>query len=485
MKRASGVIKIEKAQRSVAEIFARDGEAFFRARESEVLARLMAGPVAVISTGGGAFVSQANRDMIARSAVSVWLKADLDLLWQRVRHKTTRPLLRTANPRETLRGLYEARMPFYQMADLTVDSACDLSVEDMARRVIEALGTRADVLEIGRLHAPGVARPLSDMSALRRGDLLLAAGGVDPATITLADVLHHTVREGLLPILLAFGLLGLIAMLASLPLLTRALKPLVSGAAATSPLHPDRRISESKVPLELLPLVRSFNAALDRVADELVRRKRFVADVAHELRTPLAILSLQADELPDDERKPEIQRVLSRMAQMVAQMLDVERLSHAGTPRVDVDLAALARDVAADMAPLALAAGYEVSVDAPAAPVLVQGDPHALARALSNLVGNAIAHAGGQGAIELRVTTDHGIEVTDSGPGVPEAILHQLFEPFSRARWDRDGCGMGLHLTREVMRAHGGDAELLPAQKGARFRLSFPAGQMRDYTRAQ
>ncbi len=73
---------VRAAQRSVAEIFARDGEAFFRARESEVLARLMAGPVAVISTGGGAFVSQANRDMIARSAVSVWLKADLDLLWQ-------------------------------------------------------------------------------------------------------------------------------------------------------------------------------------------------------------------------------------------------------------------------------------------------------------------------------------------------------------------------------------------------------------------
>jgi shikimate kinase len=79
--------------------------------------------------------------------VSVWLKADLDLLWQRVRHKTTRPLLRTANPRETLRGLYEARLPFYQMADITVDASADLSVEDMARRVAEALTTRPDVLE--------------------------------------------------------------------------------------------------------------------------------------------------------------------------------------------------------------------------------------------------------------------------------------------------------------------------------------------------
>ncbi|MFN3576096.1 MAG: shikimate kinase, partial [Tabrizicola sp.] len=79
--------------------------------------------------------------------VSVWLKADLDLLWQRVRHKTTRPLLRTPNPRETLRTLYEARQPFYALADIIVESQPDKSVEDMARRVREALKSRPDVLE--------------------------------------------------------------------------------------------------------------------------------------------------------------------------------------------------------------------------------------------------------------------------------------------------------------------------------------------------
>ncbi len=135
------------AQRSIAEIFERDGEPFFRARESEVLARLVSGTPCVLSTGGGAFLAEANRATIAGKGISVWLRADLDLLWQRVRHKSTRPLLRTANPRETLRALYDARVPLYGLADLTVDAAADLSIEAMALRVADALSTRADVFE--------------------------------------------------------------------------------------------------------------------------------------------------------------------------------------------------------------------------------------------------------------------------------------------------------------------------------------------------
>ena len=137
------------ADRSIAEIFGRDGEAFFRARESEVLARLLRGTPCVLSTGGGAFLSEANRQMIHDTGVSVWLRADLELLWQRVRHKTTRPLLRTENPRETLRTIYEARVPVYSQAELVVDSLPDLAVEAMALRVADALATRPDVLERG------------------------------------------------------------------------------------------------------------------------------------------------------------------------------------------------------------------------------------------------------------------------------------------------------------------------------------------------
>lgn len=138
---------VRAANRSIAEIFERDGEPFFRARETEVIARLLRGTPCILSTGGGAFLAEANRQLIHDVGVSVWLRADLDLLWQRVRHKTTRPLLRTPNPRATLRQLYEARQPFYALADIVVESQPDKSVEEMARRVREALKSRPDVLE--------------------------------------------------------------------------------------------------------------------------------------------------------------------------------------------------------------------------------------------------------------------------------------------------------------------------------------------------
>jgi shikimate kinase len=138
---------VRAASRSIAEIFERDGEPFFRTRESEVLARLLRGTPCVLSTGGGAFLAETNRAMIAAHGVSVWLRADLDLLWHRVRHKSTRPLLRTPNPRETLRVIYDARVPVYGLADIAVESRADFSIEDMAGRVVHALSARADVLE--------------------------------------------------------------------------------------------------------------------------------------------------------------------------------------------------------------------------------------------------------------------------------------------------------------------------------------------------
>lgn len=134
------------ADRSIPEIFARDGEAFFRDREHEVIGRLLRAAPCILSTGGGAFLSQRNRAQIGQVGVSVWLRADLDILWQRVRHKTTRPLLRTANPRQTLADLNAARVPFYQMADLAVDARAEYSIEQMAERVIAALKSRPDVL---------------------------------------------------------------------------------------------------------------------------------------------------------------------------------------------------------------------------------------------------------------------------------------------------------------------------------------------------
>lgn len=140
--------EIEKAAaRTIPEIFARDGEPFFRLKESQVIERLLDSQRGILSTGGGAFLAGRNREAITARGVSVWLDADLALLWQRVRHKDSRPLLRTADPFATLSDLYRARVPIYALADLRVAVEPGFSIEDTAERVIEALLTRPDVLE--------------------------------------------------------------------------------------------------------------------------------------------------------------------------------------------------------------------------------------------------------------------------------------------------------------------------------------------------
>jgi len=127
------------AQASIAEIFTRDGEAFFRQREHQVLARMLTGEASVLSTGGGAFMSQDNRALIGDKGVSVCLAADVALLWSRVRHKTTRPLLRTADPLATLTQIYNDRAATYATADIVVEGRGEYSIEKMTRKVVEAL----------------------------------------------------------------------------------------------------------------------------------------------------------------------------------------------------------------------------------------------------------------------------------------------------------------------------------------------------------
>ncbi|MCC1480142.1 shikimate kinase [Roseibaca sp. Y0-43] len=138
---------VTAAQMSIAEIFARDGEAFFRDREAEVIARLLHGTPAILSVGGGAFLRAETRQRIHDDGVSVWLRADLDLLWSRVRTKNTRPLLQNDDPRGTLARLLAERTPYYEQADLVANADPGYSIADMARVVLEQLATRPDVLE--------------------------------------------------------------------------------------------------------------------------------------------------------------------------------------------------------------------------------------------------------------------------------------------------------------------------------------------------
>lgn len=132
-------IEIERVSRmTIAELFAAYGEEEFRALETRVIKRLLKGGPRVVSTGGGAFINARTRRHVKRSGLSVWLKADLDVLWERVGKRETRPLLKTDNPKQTLERLMTARYPIYAEADLVVWSR-DVSKEIMVKEVLEAM----------------------------------------------------------------------------------------------------------------------------------------------------------------------------------------------------------------------------------------------------------------------------------------------------------------------------------------------------------
>lgn len=128
----------EAAKKSVTEIFAEHGEDYFRQGERRVIARLLREPRQIIATGGGAFMNAETRAAIRSAGLSIWLKADWELLYERVRRRPTRPLLQTADPEGTLRALVEARYPVYAEADLTVQSV-DVPHEAMVDAVVLAL----------------------------------------------------------------------------------------------------------------------------------------------------------------------------------------------------------------------------------------------------------------------------------------------------------------------------------------------------------
>ena len=132
-------IEIERVSRmTITELFAAYGEEEFRALEARVMKRLLKGGPRVVSTGGGAFINARTRRHIKKGGLSVWLKADLDVLWDRVNKRDTRPLLKTENPKQTLENLMNARYPVYAEADLTVLSR-DVRKEIMADEVLRAV----------------------------------------------------------------------------------------------------------------------------------------------------------------------------------------------------------------------------------------------------------------------------------------------------------------------------------------------------------
>ena len=130
----------QAAQCSIEQIFESHGEAEFRDGERRVIARLLTGPTHVLATGGGAFMRKETRDAIRGRGISVWLRADLDLLLRRVSRRKNRPLLRNENPRQTLEKLIKERYPVYAEADIVVDSG-DRPPGTIVDNVIESIET--------------------------------------------------------------------------------------------------------------------------------------------------------------------------------------------------------------------------------------------------------------------------------------------------------------------------------------------------------
>jgi len=218
----------------------------------------------------------------------------------------------------------------------------------------------------------------------------------------------------------------------------------------------------------------AVNAALERLDEGYERRQRFLADAAHELRTPIAILTTRLEALPDGSQRTRLLADAARLANLAEQLLDLQRIDRTARDAAPVDLVRLARQVAADLAPLAIAGGFDLSVEAEVDRVEVLGDAPSLERALTNLVQNAIEHAG-DGSIAIRVERDGAVEVVDEGEGVPPAHRRRIFEPFQRLNPRERGAGLGLHLVSEIVRLHRGSIAVLDGPNGgARFRMLLP-----------
>ncbi|MDM0010086.1 HAMP domain-containing sensor histidine kinase [Variovorax sp. J22G73] len=237
------------------------------------------------------------------------------------------------------------------------------------------------------------------------------------------------------------------------------------------------RLPLANVASEIRPLVNAVNRAFDRLNEGYDRQERFLADAAHELRTPITTLQINIEGLPHDPLKVKLMQASARLATLAEQLLDLQRLDRiAAQEWPQVDLKALCERMAGDIAPLAIMNRCTLSVDAPR-PLWVRGDAPSLERALANLIQNAIEH-GGQGCdIQVRLWEPSGFEVLDSGPGIPEADRERVVAPFHRLVPRGRGAGLGLHLVAEVARLHGGQLTIGSSESGgAKMRLELNLG---------
>jgi len=295
--------------------------------------------------------------------------------------------------------------------------------------------------------------------------------------------------------LLLWAALGALASATGLGLLAarRITVPLERVARATQAIaggRRDVRISESSGTRELDGMAAAVNDLARGLGEQEALRRRLTADMAHELRTPLATLQSHLEALLDGIWQPDPQRLaglheeILRINRLVADLEALARLEgRAGGLRRDpVDLAALARGIVRNHEPQFRAKGVALGFEAPAAEATLRADPDRLSQALINLLSNALKFTPAGGRVEVRVARGpEGLElrVSDSGIGIGARDLPRVFERFYRAdgspaRATR-GAGIGLSITKAIVEAHGGSiAASSQPGRGAEFRILLP-----------
>ena len=248
-------------------------------------------------------------------------------------------------------------------------------------------------------------------------------------------------------------------------------------------------VSDAQLPDEVQPLVSELNLLFERVQQAFEAQEHFVADAAHELRSPLAALRLQLQGLQragdDATRAAAIERLsagIDRATRLVEQLLTLARQEASSTASEPVDLRAMAQLALADVAPAAQARGMDIGLldsDATAAPVIVRGSAEALRMLVRNLLDNAIKYTPPGGRVDVQVGTDQGralLTVEDSGPGIAPEHHARVMQRFVRDTADgAPGSGLGLAIVQAIAQRHGATVALdsSPRLGGLQVTLRF------------
>lgn len=259
----------------------------------------------------------------------------------------------------------------------------------------------------------------------------------------------------------------------------RGLAPLRALANDAARIHMsslNQRLPDHNVPDEVGPLVDSINNALTRLDEGSARLKRFIANAAHELRTPVAILTARLEAPRTASFFSDLQRDARRIRNIVEQLLATIQISDKEELTAQrIDLIEVARAIAADALLLAIQNRRQIEFEGPDIPVIVKGSRFAIQSILSNLIDNALRAEPESGKILVRVNADATIEVVDHGAGVAFCDHEKLFEPFWRKSPEGGGVGLGLAIASELMAKLGGKISVIETPGGgATFKLKFP-----------